>query len=154
MSINKKQHRSQAITQLGRQYSDITILMHEAIAQKAGLAGTDHKYFGLILEHGTLTAGDVSKITGLTTGAVTGLIDRLEKKQLVKRVFDEGDRRKVLIEPNREKAMVLFGGVFDTLEKKMLKLLSTFNEKELQAVEQYMRSTISLMSEITQNLKQ
>lgn len=63
-----------------RAYSDASILMHEAIARTAGLSGTDHKYLGLIMQHKELTAGDISKLTGLSTGAVTGFIDRLEKK--------------------------------------------------------------------------
>ncbi len=54
--------------------------MHEAIAKSAGLTGTDHKYLGLIIQHGEMTAGKLSKLTGLTTGAITGLIDRLEKR--------------------------------------------------------------------------
>lgn len=90
-----------------RQYSDASIFMHEAIARKAGLSGTDHKYLGLILQHKELTAGDISKITGLTTGAVTGLIDRLEKKKLLKRQFTKDDRRKVIIIPNADNSMKL-----------------------------------------------
>jgi len=85
-----------------RQYSDASVFMHEAIARKAGLSGTDHKYLGLILQHRELTAGDISRLTGLTTGAVTGLIDRLEKKKLLKRQFSKDDRRKVIIIPNAE----------------------------------------------------
>src|SRR4051794_19089751 len=87
----------QAIRDLGRQFSDATILMHEAIAGKAGLSGTDHKYVGILMRDGAMTAGELSKLTGLTTGAVTGLIDRLELKKLVKRQFDKEDRRKILI---------------------------------------------------------
>src|SRR6185436_16887486 len=88
---------------ISRQYSDVSILMHEAIARQAGLTGTDHKYLGFILQKGEMTAGELSNATGLTTGAVTGLIDRLEKKKLVKRQFDKNDRRKVIIVPNQQK---------------------------------------------------
>ena len=42
-----------------RKYSDASIFMHEAIARKAGLTGSDHKYLGLILQHDQLTAGDI-----------------------------------------------------------------------------------------------
>jgi DNA-binding MarR family transcriptional regulator len=58
-----------------RAYSDASILMHEAIARQAGLSGTDHKYLGLLIEKGKLTAGDLAQLSGLTTGAVTGLIE-------------------------------------------------------------------------------
>src|SRR5690606_3563701 len=88
-----------------RQYSDASIFMHEAIARKAGLSGTDHKYLGLILQHKELTAVEIAKLTGHTTGAVTGLIDRMKKKKLLKRQFKKEDRRKVIIIPNVENSM-------------------------------------------------
>ena len=72
---------------LSQLYAYTSIQMHEAIARKAGLSGTDHKYLGFLIEKGQMTAGELSNLTGLTTGAVTGLIDRFEKKKLVKRQF-------------------------------------------------------------------
>ncbi len=146
-------NKRQLIADLGRQFSDITILMHEAIARDCGLIGTDHKYLGYILKKGTMTAGELSEITGLTTGAVTGLIDRLEKKELVKRVFDMTDRRKVMVEPNSEKAAQLLDGTFSELQSITNRLLSTFSDKELQVIEKYMLSAMKLMQEFTINLK-
>src|ERR1700712_47514 len=95
------------LRKLTQQYAYISIQMHEAVGRKAGLSGTDHKYLGFLIEKGQMTAGELSNLTGLTTGAVTGLIDRLEKKKLVKRQFAEEDRRKVIIEPNIQKIMAL-----------------------------------------------
>lgn len=57
-----------------------TIRVHEAIARRAGLSPTDHKYLEFIIESGQMTAGELSQLTSLTTGAVTSLIDRFEKK--------------------------------------------------------------------------
>jgi DNA-binding MarR family transcriptional regulator len=54
-----------------RKYSDTSILMHEAISRKAGLSGTDHKYLGLLIQEGPMTAGELSQRTGLTGGAIT-----------------------------------------------------------------------------------
>lgn len=79
-----KKYIHEQFREASRQYSDASIFMHEAIARKAGLSSADHKYLGLILPYDTITAGEISKLTGLTTGAVTGLIDRLEKKSLLK----------------------------------------------------------------------
>src|SRR5437588_12908511 len=95
------------VRKLHQAFSYTSIQMHEAVARKAGLSGTDHKYLGFLIEKGQMTAGELSTLTGLTTGAVTGLIDRFEKKKLVKRRFAEDDRRKVIIEPNTEKIMAL-----------------------------------------------
>src|ERR1700712_4297881 len=99
--INKLSEKDiRSISDLGRTFSDTTIFMYEAIAQKAGLTGTDHKYLSILLQNGAMTAGHLSKLTGLTTGAITGLVDRLERKKLVKREFNEDNRRKVIIVPD------------------------------------------------------
>ncbi len=135
-----------------RQYSDASIFMHEAIARKAGLSGADHKYLGLILQHKELTAGDISKLTGLTTGAVTGLIDRLEKKKLLKRQFTKDDRRKVIIIPNPENSMKLLQPIFSELQQKTADLIASFTEKEIQIIERYFLEATAIMNETTENL--
>jgi DNA-binding MarR family transcriptional regulator len=135
-----------------RQYSDASIFMHEAIARKAGLSGTDHKYLGLILQHKELTAGDISKLTGLTTGAVTGLIDRLEKKKLLKRQFTKDDRRKVIVIPNAENSMKLLQPIFSELQQKTADLIASFSEEEIQIIERYFTEATAIMNETTNNL--
>ena len=150
MKSNDKIEHFRAIS---RQYSDTSILMHEAIAKRAGLSGTDHKYLGLIMQKGEMTAGELSKITGLTTGAVTGLIDRLEKKKLIKRQFDKDDRRKVKIVVNQQNAMKLLAPLFKDLQEKTIKLISTFSESEIQTIENYFVSAIRIMTETKEKLK-
>jgi len=135
-----------------RQYSDASIFMHEAIARKAGLTGADHKYLGLILQHKELTAGDLSKLTGLTTGAVTGLIDRLEKKKLLKRRFTKDDRRKVIIVPNEENSMKLLQPLFLELQQKTSQLIGSFSVIEIKAIERYFIEATTIMKEITENI--
>jgi DNA-binding MarR family transcriptional regulator len=128
--------------------------MHEAIARNAGLTGIDHKYLSIILQNGTLTAGKLSELTGLTTGAVTGLIDRLEKQQLVKREFDKADRRKILIVPNLAKANKLFESSHLDLKEKVENLILTFSKDEIQVIERYLISTIGIMTQITKKLNE
>lgn len=135
-----------------RQYSDASIFMHEAIARKAGLTGSDHKYLGLILQHKELTAGELSKLTGLTTGAVTGLIDRLEKKKLLKRQFTKDDRRKVIIVPNEENTMKLLQPLFLELQQKTSDLIASFSLTEIQAVERYFVEATTIMKQTTNNI--
>ena len=152
--MNRKldQQSIASISDLGRLFSDTTILMHEAIARKAGLSGADHKYLGLVIQHGAMTAGDLAKRTGLTTGAITGLVDRLEKKKLVRRGFAADDRRKIVIIPNTEQATKLLGGTFAGLQQRMVSLLSTFSDNELEIIEKYLRSTTDVMKEVARNL--
>lgn len=146
------QDKYQQFREASRQYSDTSIFMHEAIARKAGLSNADHKYLGLILKYESITAGEISKLTGLTTGAVTGLIDRLEKKQLLKRQFTQEDRRKVLIIPNIENSMKLLEPIFEELQQKTTQLLSTFSEEEIGIIERYFTGATAIMKETTNHM--
>ncbi len=142
----------QAFRGLSRRYSDTSILMHEAVARKAGLSSADHKYLGLLMQKGEMTAGEFSSLTGLTTGATTGLVDRLERKKLAKRQFDKHDRRKVIIVPNTENAMKLLEPIFSGLDRKTTELVASFSESELRVLEKYFRSAIQIMEETTDEL--
>lgn len=140
-------------SEISRNYSDASILMHESIARSVGLSGTDHKYLGLIIKKEEMTAGEIAEITALTTGAVTGLIDRLEKRKLVKRKADKTDRRKVLIVPNTQKAMELLQPIFNDLQKRTQELTETFSEAEMDVIKRYFISATEIMKTVTQNLK-
>ncbi len=135
------------IRKLSQLYAYTSIQMHEGIARKAGLAGTDHKYLGFLMEKGEMTAGELANLTGLTTGAVTGLIDRFEEKNLVKRQYAANDRRKVFIKPNTEQIMALFTPLYKDFRTKSQKLLASFSEKEAKIIEKYFLSAIDIMEE-------
>lgn len=137
------------VRHLSQQYAYTSIQMHEAIGQKAGLSGTDHKYLGFLIRDGDMTAGELANLTGLTTGAVTGLIDRFEKKKLVKRQFAEGDRRKVLIVPNTKKIMSLFEPLYKEYRSKSEKLIASFSIQEIKVIETYFSKAIEIMNETT-----
>ncbi|MEU4251347.1 MarR family transcriptional regulator [Amycolatopsis sp. NPDC026612] len=123
--------------ELGRQGSTFTVLRHARIAERMGLSGTDHKTFDLVIQvGGPLTAGRIAELTGLSTGAVTGVIDRLEKVGLVRRVRDTEDRRKVLVEvvPGaHERFAPLFESAFDALREQ----LAQFSPAERKVIERY-----------------
>lgn len=87
------------MSQLSRELSTMTVLFHAKIAEQIGLSGTDHKCLELAMRAPEpLTAGQIAQLSGLSTGAVTGVIDRLEQRGFVRRVRDPHDRRKVLVE--------------------------------------------------------
>ncbi len=140
------------IRKLNQLHSYTSIQMHEAIARKAGLSGTDHKYLGFLLQKGQMTAGELSNLTGLTTGAVTGLIDRFEKKRLVKRQFAEDDRRKVIIVPNTKNIMTLLVPLYKEFRTKSEKLIASFSSKEIKIIESYFLRAIEIMIETTNKL--
>jgi DNA-binding MarR family transcriptional regulator len=137
---------------LTQQYAYTSIQMHEAVARKAGLSGTDHKYLGFLMERGQMTAGELSNLTGLTTGAVTGLIDRFEKKKLVKRQFAKDDRRKVIIEPNTKNIMTLLIPLYKEFRRKSEQLIASLTSAEIKVIDAYFSKAIEIMNETTNKL--
>ncbi|MEV6911677.1 MarR family transcriptional regulator [Amycolatopsis sp. NPDC051071] len=122
---------------LGREGSTLTVLRHARIAERMGLSATDHKALELIGQApGPLTAGRIAELTGLSTGAVTGVMDRLEKAGLARRVRDTVDRRKVLIEvvPG---AMERHAPLFESAYTSMKNLLEQFSPEERKVLERY-----------------
>ena len=83
------------------------VLHNHAVAQRVGLGGSDSQFVSLLNLHGPLTPGRLAELTGLTTGTVTGVIDRLERAGFVRRERDPVDRRKVLVTPVPEGMAVL-----------------------------------------------
>ena len=76
------------------------ICLHEhSTWQRLGLGGTDVRFLTLLDLNGPLTPGRLAELTGLTTGSVTGVIDRLERAGFVGRERDGADRRKVRVVP-------------------------------------------------------
>lgn len=140
------------IRKLNQLHSFTSIQMHEAIARKAGLSGTDHKYLGFLIEKGEMTAGELSNLTGLTTGAVTGLIDRFEKKKLVKRQFAKDDRRKVIIEPITKNIMALLVPLYKDYRNKSEELIASFSNEEIKIIETYFLKAIEVMNETTNKI--
>jgi len=140
------------LRKLTQHYSYICIHMHESIARAAGVTGTDHKYLGFLLERGQMTAGELASLTGLTTGAVTGLIDRFEKKKLLKRQFAKDDRRKVFIVPDTKAIMALMEPFYKEFRSKNEKLIASFSREESKAIEKYFSAAIGIMNETTNKL--
>ncbi|MFJ3306723.1 MarR family winged helix-turn-helix transcriptional regulator [Streptomyces sp. NPDC086549] len=81
-----------------RQYLDAVGLQGLAGAEAAGLHTSEWYALSLIALEGGLTPGELATRTGLTTGATTRLIDRLERAGYARRIADPGDRRRVIVE--------------------------------------------------------
>ncbi|WP_028668033.1 MarR family winged helix-turn-helix transcriptional regulator [Runella zeae] len=135
------------VRKISQQYAYTSLQLHETIARNAGFVGTDHKYLGFFLQKGSLTAGELAKLTGLTTGAVTGLIDRFEKKELVKREFDKNDRRKVMIVPDAQKITALLEPLYKEFQQQTENLIASFSEQEIEVIASYLSKSMELMKE-------
>ncbi|WP_096187360.1 MarR family winged helix-turn-helix transcriptional regulator [Evansella halocellulosilytica] len=119
-----------------RENSTLTIMVHQAIATKLGLNVTDHKCLDIIVKNEPMTAGQLSELTGLSTGAVTGVLNRLEKAGYVFREKDTIDKRKVIIKVNQVKLEEKLP-VFDKLIIESRDMLSIYSDEELQFIYEF-----------------
>lgn len=133
------------IRKLSQQYAFTSVQLHESIGRKIGLIGTDHKYLGFLIQKGQMTAGELAVLTGLSTGAVTGLIDRFESKELVKRQSDKTDRRKIIIIPDVEKITKLITPVYQDFQDNTDELFYSFTTSELNILERYFQNALEIM---------
>lgn len=134
------------LRKLSQQFAYTSIQMHEAIGRQTGLAGTDHKYLGFFLQRGQMTAGELATLTGLTTGAVTSLIDRFVKQKLVKRQTDATDRRKVIIVPDLKKIEALIVPLYKDFQANTDTMLAGFSTDELEVMERYFLQALDIMN--------
>jgi DNA-binding MarR family transcriptional regulator len=135
----------QKLSDLGRALSTQTVFLHQAIAQTFGLNATDTKCVDLILTHPgePITAGWLSAATGLTTGAVTHILDRLEKRKVIERVRDTRDRRKVFIKV-RPESLAPVAPRYEAIGKAFTEVMEHYSDKDLQLICDYMERNLEI----------
>jgi len=132
--------------ELGREISTTSIFLHQAIASKLGLNVTDTRCFELMSRYSQppLTAGDLARATGLTTGAVTGILDRLENARLVERFRNPSDRRKVFVRP-RPEALQQFGRLYEGLGTAATQHASSYSTKDLDLIRGFLEGNLQIL---------
>ncbi|MBS4194170.1 MarR family winged helix-turn-helix transcriptional regulator [Lederbergia citri] len=144
--MNDSEKRRDLINQmqsLAQKNSTETALFHQAAAEKLGLGITDLKAVSALLQEGPMTAGQLAKRLNLTTGAVSNVIDRLEKEKFVHRIPDTKDRRKVIVSVNKEK-LSSTNNIYRSMGEAFEKLLETYSIEELKFLVKFYHSTIEL----------
>jgi DNA-binding MarR family transcriptional regulator len=137
---------------LGRQLSAATIMFHQAVADRFGLNPTDHKCMDLLFTKGPMTAGELADVTGLTTGAITGVIDRLEKIGFVRREDDPSDRRRVIVRVV-PKGYQRVGQLFKHLGEATAELSMHYSNAELATILDFMTHSQEMVHEATLKLR-
>lgn len=103
MSTQNRAALHDAIVRNIRHFIAGTILYNQKVADSIGLHLTDMQCFGVLELLGPVTPGKLAECTGLTTGGVTVMLDRLQKAGFIKRVPNPNDRRSVLVHINPRK---------------------------------------------------
>ncbi|MGE5334154.1 MAG: MarR family winged helix-turn-helix transcriptional regulator [Nitrososphaerota archaeon] len=146
VSEQERKRREELYAQLqtlGETASTESALFHQAAAASYGLGITDMKTLGVLLQEGAMTAGQIAKRLSLTTGAVTNLIDRLERQDLVKRMADPKDRRKVIVVVNQE-TLASGENVYLSMGEAFNRLYESYTTDELEFLVRYHQAAIEL----------
>jgi DNA-binding MarR family transcriptional regulator len=120
----------QALEREIRTMSTRTVMLSQAIAGRLGLSPTDLETLEQLEAYGPVTAGRLAELTGLTTGAITGLVDRLEEGGFVRRERDPDDRRRVIVHLVPERARRI-GKMFEPVSRAMAELHARYSDAEL-----------------------
>lgn len=127
-------------------YGMRTVIFQQGMAQKMGVVYTDLKTAEILNETGPITAGELAKMTGLSTGSVTALIDRLEKEGYVKREKDKSDRRRVMIAPIPERHKEIMNH-YQTLSTKTKQFCEDYTNAELAAILNFINGMTEMMEQ-------
>lgn len=145
---SKKAALLQALGMEVRRMSAQGVLLSGAVAERAGLSSTDLECLDFIVMAGTeaLTPSQLATATGLTSGAITGLVDRLEKAGFVRREADPSDRRKVRVMASEERVRQM-AVYYERLAQRTEAVWAQFNEEQLRTVLEFARRSSEVAME-------
>ena len=134
-TYGKKELVGQVLIAVGG-YNSSTLLFRNTVVEKLGVNIADWECLGLLLQKGVATPTELSAHTGLTSGATTAMLDRLERSGVIERRRNPEDRRGTLVVIVEEKAAELVA-LFASARKAQNQLLSNYTEKELELLSDF-----------------
>src|SRR3984893_4718940 len=135
-----------------RRSSGLGVIFGQTVANRAGISSSDLECLDFLNLEGRVPRGRLAEVTGLTTGAITGVVDRLEKAGLVRRERDASDRRKVFIAIIPENAAKV-DKFYEHMQRAMLKEWDSFTDAELKLLLRFMTQGYTTMLGAIEELK-
>ena len=139
------------LTDLGAQSATMTALFQHRAASSYGVGVTDMKALDILMREGGKTAGQLAQALGVTSGAVTGVIDRLEKHGMAVRESDASDRRRVLVTANLE-TIAAGPNVYQSIGEAFARLHGSFSTEQLEFLAAYLQDSIDITKEQIERL--
>src|SRR5713101_2958231 len=140
---SRQELAGEIVGRLARRHSTAVVLFHHAVAERLGVGPTDHKCLDLLRERGAMAGSDLCAITGLTSGAITGVVARLERAGYLRREADPHDGRKQVLHLALERSPIQ--DVIDPLRKDVAALLENFDSHQLTAIAEFLARTTDLI---------
>lgn len=131
---------------VGRELSTAIVVFHEAVGRKLGLSATERKILDVLLRAGPSTAGQLAEHTGLTSGAITGIVDRLAHAGYVRRDANPADRRSVIVSRRANPRLDrVRPEIFDPLGQAITELSAKYTQAELGAIASYLTGLTEIL---------
>jgi DNA-binding MarR family transcriptional regulator len=146
MSNEMSEELVAALTAANRRYQQATDALDQAASELLGINRTDARCMDVVLQRGRVTAGELAQAAGLSPGAATTAIDRLERAGYARRVRDPDDRRRVIVEPT-EKTVKLAEEVYGPLRDSGVVLMQRFSERELRRITEFFEGAADIQLE-------
>lgn len=146
MVPDKRQQLIQQLWLLGELESTETAQFHQRAAELYGLGVTEMKALGFLLRSGPCRAGDLITELQVTSGAVTGVIDRLERRGFAHRKADPGDGRRVLVEADTA-ALAGLDSAYVSIGQAFSALYATYSTAELEFLARHSEAAVQLIRE-------
>ncbi|TDC83958.1 MarR family transcriptional regulator [Actinomadura sp. 7K507] len=130
-----------------------TVLLHHATASKAGMNVTDAQCVHALLLDGPQTPGRLAQLMGITTGgAITAVIDRLEKAGYVRRTRDPDDRRRVIVELVEESAD-RFARYFEPISRLFRERLDGYTDEQIALLLDWVRQYTEAVPQVIEEVR-
>ena len=114
------------------------VVFNQQVADRLHLGASDMQFMTHLQLHGPLTPGQLAELSGLQSGTVTGVIDRLEKAGFVRRERDDKDRRKVHVVLNQERVEREVMPLYAQQGQRLAAAASEFAPEELEAIARFL----------------
>jgi DNA-binding MarR family transcriptional regulator len=152
---SESRRRTELLTALGRElrrFIDQNAAFSQAASDRLGLNATDLRCITALALGGSATAGQLAELTGLTTGAVTGIIDRLERAGFARRTKDPADRRQVIVEAGGDRRGDL-DALLGALSKALLGAAEDYKEDQLSSVIDFLARAAAVVQREAERLR-
>ncbi len=143
MSREERQRLGASLGMASREATRASAALDEAVVAFMGINATDGRACDVLDQYGQMTAGELAEHLGLTTGAVTTLIDRLERVGMVERVRDASDRRRVYVSSTPATREIL-AAIYTPFRRAWVELGRGFTEEEMRAARTFQRMSADL----------
>jgi len=146
MAQRMKEDLKQQVILGAREYGIGSVLFRHVIGEMLGVNATDMECLGVIVFKGVATPSELAQFTGLSSGATTAMLDRLEKSELIARRPNPKDRRSTHIVLVKETAAKL-APLFASLREAQDQILSSYSEPELELLADFFTRSVTMWEE-------